>query len=376
MNRTISTVAGHAYTHAIKPILFRQAPDRVHERMIKSGSHLQRVSLLRRAAHGSFAYTDEAVLGQDILGIHFSNPVGLSAGLDKNFKLVPMMKAIGFGFMEGGSLTYQPCPGNERPWFHRLPENKSLVVHVGLANEGVEAITNRLKAYSPQLSKNFPLNISVAKTNSRVTCDDTEAIADYIGSLRALKAANVGTMYTLNISCPNTYGGEPFTTAKRLDALLQEIDSLHLSKPVFIKMPIDLTWAEFKELGEVAAAHHIAGLTIGNLAKKRTPAINKELPNHIKGNLSGKPTQELSNQLIKLTRRHFGDRFVLIGVGGIFSAKDAYAKIKYGADLVELITGVIFQGPQLIGQINRELAQLVQQDGYHTIRQAVGTWQD
>lgn len=361
-----------SYKHLAKPLLFKQKPDTVHERMIKSGSRVQRLPFVRSGLRASFAYRNEDMLGQTILGIHFANPVGLSAGLDKNFKLIQLMQAVGFGFMEGGSVTYEPCPGNPRPWFYRLPANKSIVVHVGLANHGVKAAIRTIQSYASKQLNDFPLNVSVAKTNSPAACEDADAIADYVGSLRALKTAGIGNMYTLNISCPNTYGGEPFTTPDRLSALLTAVDKLALDKPVFIKMPIDLAWPEFKQLVAVAAKHQIAGLTIGNLAKKRTAAINRELPAEVKGNLSGQPTRKLSNDLIKHTREDFGDRFVIIGVGGIFSADDAYTKIKNGADLVELVTGLIFEGPQVIGQINHDLAALARRDGYTNIREAVG----
>jgi len=371
MNIPLSKATGAIYKHVAKPILFKQKPDKVHERMVRNGSRLQKYPLAMKAARAGFAFKDEAALGQTIKGIHFSNPVGLSAGLDKNFELVTVMKAVGFGFMEGGSVTFHECHGNPRPWFHRLPINKSLVVHVGLANKGVKHIINTIQDYSPTQYTDFPLNISVAKTNSPEACDEQDAIDDYIGSLKALKKADVGTMYTLNISCPNTYGGEPFTTPDRLDHLLTAVDALKLTKPVFIKMPIDLPWPAFEKLVQIADKHKVTGLTIGNLAKHRTPDIKAELPAHIEGNLSGKPTQELSNNLIKLTRESFGKRFVIIGVGGIFTAEDAYTKIKQGADLVELITGMIFQGPQLIGAINRELVTLLEKDGYTNIREAV-----
>jgi dihydroorotate dehydrogenase (fumarate) len=355
-----------------KPVLFKQKPDKVHERMVRNGSRIQRSKLVMKAAHAAWAYQNEPALSQTIQGIHFANPVGLSAGLDKNFELVPIMKAVGFGYMEGGSVTLQECKGNPRPWFHRLPVNKSLVVHVGLANKGVHHVIKTISAYDPKQYADFPLNISVAKTNSPEACDEQDAINDYVGSLKALQKANVGTMYTLNISCPNTYGGEPFTTPERLEHLLAAVDELNLAKPVFIKMPIDLAWPEFEKLVSVADKHRVAGLTIGNLAKKRTSKVNDELPAEVKGNLSGKPTQELSNNLIRLTRQNFGDRFIIIGVGGIFTAEDAYIKIKLGADLVELITGMIFQGPQIIGTINRELVTLLQRDGYKNISEAVG----
>lgn len=374
MIRSLSTTTEKLYKYAAKPILFKIAPDTVHQHLVKAGVTIQRSKSLQKAIRKSWAYSNQKALSQTIHGITFKNPVGLSAGFDKNFKLPLLMNAVGFGFMEGGSLTLEACEGNPKPWFYRLPSSKSLVVHAGLANDGVEAIIKRLQEYGTKRLAGFPLNISVAKTNSPNTCTDSEAIADYIGSLRYIRRSAMGDMITLNISCPNTYGGEPFTTPERLDLLLASVDKLHLNQPVFVKMPSHLTWKEFDALLRVIARHHIDGVTIGNLAKNRkTAKLTDPLPGHIKGGLSGKPTQKLTDDLIRKTYLHYRGRFVIIGVGGIFTAEDAYRKIKLGANLVELITGMIFEGPQRIGQINEGLVELLARDGFKHIDEAVGT---
>lgn len=373
MNKLISATTAVAYRRVAKPLLFKQKPDVVHERLLRGGAKIQRFRVVRRLLRMSWAYENDSALSQNLLGMTFHNPVGLSAGFDKNFELPPLLKSIGFGLMEGGSLTYHKCKGNPRPWFHRLPKTRSLVVYAGLANKGASQIIKTLKSFPPGTFAGFPLNISVAKTNSKRASNDTDAIADYVGSLRKLKAAGLGDIYTLNISCPNTYGGEPFNTPDRLDRLLTAVDKLQLDKSLFIKMPCDLSWDKFKKLLDITAKHQVAGVTISNLAKDRGQAkLMDPLPDSVKGNLSGKPTWELSNRLIKQTYSGYRDRFVIIGVGGIFSAEDAYQKIKYGASLVELITGLIFEGPQLIGQINEGLVELLERDGHANISQAIG----
>lgn len=373
MNNVLSSASASSYKRVIKPLLFKQQPDAVHNRLLKSGAHLQQFRTISSLLRMSWAYDNEAALGQKLHGLTFRNPVGLSAGFDKNFELPLLLKAIGFGFMEGGSLTYHPCAGNPRPWFYRLPNSQSLVVHAGLANEGVQPIIERLGHYPSDTFTNFPLNISIAKTNSPQTCSDETAIADYTGSLIALQKAGAGDMFTLNISCPNTYGGEPFTTPGRLANLLTAVDALKLQQPLFIKMPCHLSWTEFEKLLKVADKHNVTGLTISNLAKDRGHAkLADPLPGSVKGGLSGKPTWELSNELIRRTYISYGQRFTIIGVGGIFSAEDAYQKIRCGASLVELITGMIFEGPQLIGRINQGLVRLLERDGYTHISQAIG----
>lgn len=375
MKRSLSHASAGIYKHVGKPILFAMQPDTAHAFIIRLGNVVQRSKAMRSMMRSAWLYHNP-VLTQKIHGITFKNPVGLSAGLDKNFAVPPLMHSVGFGFMEGGSITHKPCAGNPKPWFYRLPKSKSLVVNAGLANDGVEAVIARIQNYDKRIIRDFPLNISVAKTNSPETCTDEQAVADYIGSLRHIKRSRLGDMITLNISCPNTYGGEPFTTPERLELLLNNVDRLRLNQPLFIKMPSHLPWNEFFNLLRVAARHHVDGITIGNLAKDRQKAkLSDPLPDTIKGNLSGKPTQKATDKLIFKTRRAFGKRFIIIGVGGIFCADDAYRKIRLGANLVELITGVIFEGPQLIGQINSELVKLLEKDGYATINEAVGTMQ-
>lgn len=373
MNRPVSSTTRAMYKYAAKPVMFKIKPDTIHRHMVKSAKALQKSKLIRGTLRTSWAYHNPKKLGQTLHSLTFDNPIGLSAGFDANFELAPTLKAIGFGLMEGGSLTFKPCAGNPRPWFYRLPTAKSLVVNKGLANDGVEAIMKRIKAYPKDTFKHFPLNISVAKTNTPDPYTEAEAISDYIGSLRAIKKAGAGGMVTINLSCPNTYNGEPFTTPERLEHLLAKVDTVGLRQPIFIKMPSDLNWQQFDGLLKVITAHHVAGVTIHNLSKDRKPFEQQGvLPVTVKGKLSGKPTFESSNMLIAQTYRHYGDRLTIIGVGGVFSAEDAYTKIKLGASLVELITGLIFEGPQLIGQINHGLVKLLAQDGYNNISQAIG----
>lgn len=370
----ISNVTEKCYQKVAKPLLFMQKPDSVHERLLIIGTKIQNIRVVQNIIHFSLAYSNNSYLRQKVLGIQFINPVGLSAGFDKNFELLPLLKSVGFGFMEGGSLTFEPCIGNPKPWFYRLPKTKSLVVNAGLANEGVKTIIKRIMLYPKSTFDNFPINISVAKTNSKQASSETDAIEDYLGSLIQIKKSGVGDIITLNISCPNTYGGEPFTSPSRLEHLLKQVDRLHINKPIFIKMPSDLNWTEFDKLLQVVIKHQISGLTISNLAKDRGQIkLMDPLPKSVKGNLSGKPTWDLSNNLIKQTYQKYGDRFIIIGVGGIFSAEDAYTKIKLGASLVELITGIIFEGPQLVGRINYDLVKLLKKDGYKSVHEAIGS---
>ena len=370
----LATTIGTLYRRIAKPLLFRLQPDGVHGRMITAARLAAHVPFFAACAKRILRFDQPAVLSQTLHGVRFANPIGLAAGLDKNAELLPLLPSVGFGFGTVGSVTREPCAGNPRPWFYRLPAHKSLVVHVGLANKGAAAVQRQIARWGARKPlRTFPVVVSVAKTNNPQTCSDQEAIADYLGSLQLLQHDPHVAVLELNISCPNTYGGEPFTDPQRLEQLLSAVDALDIAKPIWVKMPINHTWQEFDALLAVVTQHNVQAVTIGNLNKKRDAISSDDLPSQVHGNLSGLPTQALSDSLIEQTYQHYGDKLLIVGVGGVFTAQDAYRKLCLGASLVELITGLIYEGPQLIGQINRELADLFARDGYPTITQAIGS---
>lgn len=372
MKKAIRKLTRSGYKNIAKPIMFANHPDKVHEGMIRMARGVQRIPLVRDVPK-MWAHKNDKYLAQEIHGIIFKNPIGLSAGLDKNADTVGVMRAVGFGWMTAGSVTAEPCAGNPRPWFHRLKKSRSLVVNVGLANRGSEAVAKRIAHYPTKLFTNFPLNVSAAKTNSQEVVSEIEGIRDYCKTLSLMEDESNVRMHEINISCPNTYGGEPFTTPELLENLLLAIDELSLEKPVFVKMPINLEWTEFNSLLDVIVRHNIQGLSIGNLFKNRAKAkISDELPDTVKGNLSGVPCREISTELIRKTYEVYGDKLTIIGIGGVFTAQDAYDKIKAGASLVAMVTGVIFEGPQVVGEINRGLVELLRQDGFSNLAEAIG----
>ena len=187
---------------------------------------------------------------------------------------------------------------------------------------------------------------------------------------------DIGDYFTINISCPNAYGGEPFCGPLNLEALLFELDKIQIDKPIFIKLPPDLSEKELDEILEISKKHSVHGFVVSNLTKDPVNIkIDKEEFKNVskgKGGISGKPVEDLSNKLIARIYRKENGKFIIIGVGGIFSAEDAYKKIKLGASLVQLITGMIFEGPQLIGQINEGLTRLLKKDGFKNISEAIG----
>jgi dihydroorotate dehydrogenase subfamily 2 len=357
------------YRNVVKPLLFAQNPEKVHERMLRVGKLLGKSGVTRSLVKSLFAYTDSR-LEQEVFGLKFRNPVGLSAGFDKDADLVNILPSVGFGYFQVGSITAKSYKGNEKPWLYRLPKSKSIVVNYGLKNIGVKRVIRKLKR---SRLKEVPVSISVAKTNCKEVANDEAGIQDYLESLSLLKESEVGDIYTLNISCPNAFGGEPFTEPNKLERLLVRIDELDLKKPMLVKMPVDLVWDEFKLLLDVVLRHRCVGVVISNLTKDRSDLKTNDDISNIKGGLSGKPTEEKANELISQTYKYCGDRLKIVGVGGVFSAEDAYEKIRRGATLVQLITGMIYEGPQLIGQINEGLVKLLETDGYGNIKEAVGS---
>ena len=346
----------------IRPILFRFDPEKVHNRTVKAGrfygDHISTRFLLRKL----YSYSNP-MLDQEILGIKFSNPVGLSAGFDKNGYLTQVLPEIGFGFMEIGSVTAKQGEGNPKPRLWRLPADKSIVVHYGLCNDGADVIHDRLK----DLKFKIPLFISVAKTNDfKIKGDDS--VNDYYYTFR--KFEELADFITLNISCPNTGDGRSFEDPVLLEKLLKKIGET--DKKIFLKLSPDLKIEEVDRIIKICKRYSVSGFIISNLTRKNE-AFNKKLEMiNAKGGVSGKAVGKLSLDLLRYVYNETKGKFVLIGLGGISSAEDAYKRIKSGASLIQLITGMIYEGPSLIKKINKGLVELMRKDGYKNIKEAIG----
>ena len=357
------------YKKVLKPLLFKVDPEFVHDRFVVIGIVLGKFYLTRKVCSLFFEYQDKS-LEQDILGIHFKNPIGLSAGFDKNAEITDILPSVGFGFVEVGSITGNVCLGNPKPRLWRLKNSQGLVVHYGLKNDGCEAIAKRLKKKLQKENFKIPVGISVAMTNCQENLNIESAIQDYSKAFKTLEP--FGAYITVNISCPNTIGGQPFVEKDKLEQLLTTLDTIPTQKPIFIKFSPDMNDSELDDLLDVASKHRVHGIICTNLTKKRD---NKNIfETHVpkNGGMSGKIVQDMSDKMLAHIYRRHGKRFVLIGSGGVFSAEDAYRKIRLGASVIQLITGMIFEGPQLIGQINKGLAELLKRDGFNNVSEAVG----
>ncbi len=343
------------YQRFLKPLLFRFPPDEVHEHFTQLGEFFGKRTLARSFFSLLYNYHGPNIRFE-VDGISYRTPVILSAGFDYNARLTEILPSLGFGGVEVGSVTARPCAGNARPTLTRLPRSKSIVVYKGLRNDGVDAIIKRLQ--SKKRIPDFVIGVSIARTNDEISASLETGIEDYTTSFQKLNTANIGDYYTLNISCPNAFGGETFTTPERLEKLLSRIREIPCQKPLYLKMPINLSWLETHALLEVILSYKLQGVIIGNLNKNYADLkFPEDAPEKFRGGLSGAPCFSLSNELLQKGVETFGDRLTFIGCGGIFSPTDAMEKFSRGARLVQLITGMIFTGPSLIKKINYTYAE-------------------
>jgi len=350
-------ISGFFYRNYIKGIYFKRDAEKMHKSAINLGKFLGSNKLTKRLVNLAFNYQDKR-LEQKILGIKFRNPVGLSAGFDKNAELIDIMQDVGFGFVEVGSVTAKRCMGNKGKRLWRIPEKKSLRVNFGLNNNGALEISKALRRRKFKI----PFGVNIAKTNCKETVNVNKGIEDYIESLRIFE--DIGDYFTINISCPNAYGGRPFSSPGLYERLLREIDRLSIKKPVFVKLSPDLSRKELDAILRISGRHEVDGFICTNLSKKKGQI----------GGFSGKFVEKEADKMLSYVYKKTKGKFVLIGVGGIFSAEDAYRKIKLGANLVELITGMVYNGPGLIGEINAGLVELLEKDSYRNIGEAVGNY--
>ena len=363
---------------AIRPLIFLMEPEQAHYSLKRMGVLLGSnpvtkwlTALLMDYNHKSLAITVD--------GIDYRNPVGLSAGFDKDGELTKIYPSIGFGLAELGSFTGEICPGNPGKRLFRMIKSKAIVVWYGLNNEGAETISKRL---AKEDFGRLRVGINAANSNLTPEFDLEMSINDYLKTMKLFK--DIGDYYDVNISCPNTQDGEPFVDKKNLDALLtrinEEIRPIS-DKPIYVKLAADMTLDEIDTIVDGCIEHGMDGVVCTNLAKpqyntehrpEEYPTVDGRLPKG-KGAMSGLPLQRISTNVIRHVYRRTRGKLTIIGVGGIFTAKDAYEKITSGASLLHMITTMIFDGPQNINEINRGLVKLLKKDGFETLAEAVGS---
>jgi dihydroorotate dehydrogenase len=358
------------YKNIIKQVLFLLSPEFIHDFITSFGEKLGNFGPTRGLLK-KILYVKNNKLGQVIAGINFDNPIGLAAGFDYGAKLTRTLPALSFGFETVGTITNYPYKGNPKPRLGRLVRSKSLMVNKGFKNPGIKEIVKKLQKKEFKI----PIGISIGKTNTTKKMTQEEAVSDIVSAFKIAESSRVNfSYYELNISCPNLYGDVNFYSQGNLKDLIKAVTDLSLKKPLFVKMPIEKTNDEIREMLDVVVEFPVVGVILGNLQKnKKDKAFDQqEVKKFSVGSFSGKPTEQRSNELIEIAYRNYGNKLIIIGCGGIFNAKDAYKKIRLGASLVQLVTGLIFEGPQLISQINLDLVKLLKKDGFINISEAIG----
>lgn len=334
-----------------RPLLFRIEPERAHGLTIQ---------MLKRKPLKA-GPVDDPVLASSVAGLHFPNPVGLAAGVDKNAEVPLQFLDLGFGFAEVGTVTPLPQAGNPRPRIFRLPEDRAIINRLGFNNAGQKAAIDRLKLYARRPG---PIGVNIGANK-----DSPDRIADYAKGARAM--CPYADYLTVNISSPNTPGLRALQDKGMLEALLSAvIENNHHDCPVFLKIAPDLEPADVEDIAEVAIDRNVAALIISNTTISR-PALTSANAGET-GGLSGAPLAGLALERLIAFRAVCGTAMPLVSVGGIASGADAYARIRAGASLIQLYTALIYEGPELGRRIARDLASLLRRDGFSSLSEAVG----
>jgi dihydroorotate dehydrogenase len=345
----------------IRPVLRRLPAEAAHELSLR---------VLEIGAGGFLAgagghQPDPPILAQRLWGLDFPNPVGLAAGYDKDARVPDAVLRLGFGFVEVGTVTPRPQQGNPKPRLFRLEDDRAIVNRMGFNSRGLDAVVTRL---SRRLRSRI-VGINLGKNR-----DSSDAAADYAEGIR--RTASLADYLVINVSSPNTPGLRDLQAAAALRALLRRLikvrEETGSSIPLLVKIAPDLAPEERLDIAQVARESAIDGLIVSNTTVERPPGLVARHA-HEAGGLSGRPLLAPSTALLADMYRLTQGRLPLIGVGGVASAADAYAKIRAGASLVQLYTALVFEGPDLVRRIKSGLAALLRNDGFGSIAEAVGT---
>jgi dihydroorotate dehydrogenase len=368
------------YQLAIRPLLFqllKSDPEQVSRRSLAILSSIDQGTFpaapILKASWRQLFCQEDARLQQPLWGHSFPNPVGLAAGFDKDGIAAGIWPFLGFGFAELGTVTLHAQAGNEQPRLFRLPQDSAALNRMGLNNQGSAALAKLLAARQGKLPSN-PIGINLGKSNITPAA---EAVADYVGSFQRLQA--YGDYFVVNVSCPNIPGGRDAQAVAALADILDGIQQINQgAKPVLVKISPDLVWDDIEAIVQVVQKYPLAGLIATNTTTSRdglrtkTLAATGELVTKAKGGVSGLPVRDRSTEVIRFIYQVSQGQLPIIGVGGIFSAADAWDKITAGASLVQIYTGWTYQGPWLVSRILSGLLNSLEQAGLDHISQAVG----
>ncbi|UYZ61756.1 quinone-dependent dihydroorotate dehydrogenase [Hymenobacter weizhouensis] len=342
------------YKALLKPLFFQLDAEKAHHLVFDNLRRAHQLPGVRTALRGLYDYQHPS-LERDVLGLRFRNPVGLAAGFDKNAELTNELASLGFGFVEIGTVTPRPQPGNPTPRLFRLPQDEALINRMGFNNDGAAAAAQRLRR------RQHPDLIIGGNIGKNKDTPNELAAHDYVACVEALH--EVVDYFVVNVSSPNTPGLRQLQEREPLIRLLQEVQernqALPRPRPLLLKIAPDLTDAQLDDILLIARETHLSGLVATNTTISREP-LRTPAPAVAAlgaGGLSGRPLRQRATEVIRYLHRRTHGGLPIIGAGGIHSAQEALEKLAAGASLVQLYTGFIYEGPGLVRRINRELAR-------------------
>jgi dihydroorotate dehydrogenase len=351
----------------VRPILFKMPPETAHELAIRFLESGYADKIIQNQNFTSFEFGEI-----EAFGLKFKNPVGVAAGFDKNGVAAKRLAALGFGFVEVGTTTFHPQPGNPKPRLFRLPQDKALINRAGFNNDGTRVVVERLKRDRPPCV----LGMNIGK--SKIVPNE-EAVEDYQKSFDLVR--EIADYIVVNVSSPNTPHLRELQKADALFDLLsvlqkrnRELSANKSLTPLLVKIAPDLSEAEIEAVVGVAQDLKLAGIVATNttVGRENLKTSKTEIERIGAGGLSGAPLKNRSTEIIEKIFRHSGGKLPIIGVGGIFTGGDAFEKIAAGATLVQLYTGFVYQGFTVARDINASLAEIFRQRGLKTLEAAVG----
>jgi dihydroorotate dehydrogenase len=371
------------YKSGIRPLLFQGLdvdPEQAHHRSLQFLGWLDRygdrppLSFLRQQIERTCCF-EHPGLEQTRWGIRFPNPIGIAAGFDKDGVAANVWESFGFGFAELGTVTFHAQPGNPKPRMFRLPLDEAALNRMGFNNLGAAALAKRLgRKLAMAHPIAIPIGINLGK--SKITALE-DAAADYLESFRLLK--NLGDYFVVNVSSPNTPGLRSLQSTEQLEPILSALQQENSDqKPLFVKIAPDLEWEAIAAVIELAQSHQLSGMIATNTTirrdhlKTQIVATTGNPVTEEAGGISGAPLRERSTEVIRFIYQQTGGTLPIIGVGGIFTAEDAWEKITAGASLIQVYTGWIYEGPGMVQRILKGLVQKMEEHGLQNIGEAIG----
>ena len=341
----------------LRPFLFSLDPETAHDLAIKSLKFNYLPSKM-------FEVEDEQILNTELLGKNFPNPIGLAAGFDKSAEVYNSLLRFGFGFVEVGTVTPLKQFGNSKPRIFRLEEDGALINRLGFNNDGIEIIKKRIK--SEKKKGVLGINIGPNKNTKDQKNDFCLGLKNFF---------DIADYITINISSPNTEGLRDFHDQEKLKDLLLALNKIKnenkINIPLLLKISPDIIDNHISEIADVAIKNDISGIILTNTTDNNRDKLTNNFKKE-EGELSGKPLQQISTDMIKKFYKQLNGKIPIIGVGGVNSGKSAYEKITAGASLLQLYTGLVYKGPLLVKNIKKELIQILKSEGLNNIKDAVG----